>query len=266
MRLSELLAAGRNADRAMFALAMVADRRGEYPRAPMLYARVTSGPRAVAAQLRAYRMVLEHGDAGGAARQLDEFLAGAPESRVEATSGRAQILADNGRVDDALALLARTTAVYPDRVEPRYAAAIVLEGAGRIDAALAILRAVVKARPLDPTALNALGYTLAEHARELPDAERMIRAAYAVRPDSAAIRDSLGWVLHRRARDADALPWLEQAYRLEVDPEIAVHLGLVQWALGDRDAALRTWRGALEKMPGDRHLQEVLAGHPDPSP
>ena len=265
MRLSELLASGRNSDRAMYALGMVADRKGEYPRSVLLYARVTGGDRAVAAQLRAYRLAIEHGQAATAARQFDEFLAGAPESRVEATAGRAQILADTGRVEDALALLERTSAAYPDRDEPRYARATVLEKSGRVDAALATLRAVLRARPLDPTALNALGYTLADHERDLPEAERLIRAAFGTRPDSAAIRDSLGWVLHRRGHDLEARPWLEQAYRLDPDGEIAAHLGLVQWSLGDQAAAVRTWKTDLEHSPGERHLEEALASHPGPA-
>lgn len=265
MRLSELLASGRNGDRALYDLALIADRRGETQRATLLYARITAGGRAVPAQLRAYRLQLEHGNPLGAAHQLDEFLAGAAESRVEVTAGRAQILADQSRADDALALLARASAAYPDRHDLRYARATVLERAGRIDAALAELRAVVRSRPADPVGLNALGYTLADHGRSLGEAEALIRSAYAVRPDSAAIRDSLGWVLHRRGRDAEALPCLQQAYRLESDPEIAAHLGEVQWALGDTTGAEATWRSALERVPGDARLLQALARHVGPA-
>ena len=265
-RLSELLASGRAGDRALYDLALIADRRGETSRATLLYGRVTTGSRAVAAQLRAYRLQLEHGNPVGAAHQLDEFLAGAPESRVEATAGRAQILGESGRVADALALLERAERTYPDRQDLRYARATVLERAGRVDAALAELRASVRTRPADPIGLNALGYTLADHGRSLAEAESLIRSAYAVRPDSAAIRDSLGWVLHRRGRDADALPWLQQAYRLEADPEIAAHLGDVQWALGDAAGARQTWRAALERAPGDPRLQAALAQHGGPTP
>lgn len=261
MRVSELLASGRNGDHALYDLALIADRRGEYQRAVQLYARITTGNRAVAAQLRAYRLQLEHGNPTGAAHQLDEFLAGAAESRVEATAGHAQILAEQGRLGEALALLARSVATYPDRQDLRYARATVLEHAGRVDEAIAELRSQVRSRPADPIGLNALGFTLADHGRSLPEAERLVRVAYAARPDSAAIRDSLGWVLHRRGREAEALPWLQQALRLESDPEIAAHLGEVQWALGDAEGAEKTWRAALERTPADARLQQALARH-----
>lgn len=257
-RYTEMLATGRNADRAFFGLAVIADRRGERDRALRLYGRVTSGPRAVAAQLRAYRLGLEHGDTWAAARQLDEFVAASAEHRVELTAGRAQVLGEFGRAADALALLERAEVAYPDRVELRYARATVLEQSGAVDAALGELRAIARLRPLDPTAQNALGFTLADHGRELPDAERRIRAALAERPDSAAIQDSLGWVLHRRGRSADGLVWLQRAYAVDPDPEIATHVGEVQWTLGDRAAAEHTWRAALEKNPGDPHLKKAL--------
>ena len=257
-RYTEMLATGRNTDRAFFGLAVVADRKGERERALRLYARVNAGPRAVAAQLRAYRLGLEQGDVQGAARRLDDFVAGSAEHRVEATAGRAQIMAELGRVPEALALLARAGAAYPDRVELRYARATVLEQSGSLEPALAELRAVARERPEDPTAQNALGFTLADHNRELPDAERRIRLALDERPDSAAIKDSLGWVLYRRGHGAEGLDWLKRAYSVDPDPEIAAHLGEVEWRLGDRTGAERTWREALEKNPGDPHVKKAI--------
>jgi predicted Zn-dependent protease len=227
---------------------------------------VTSGQRASAAQLRAYHLALERGDASGAARLLDLFVTAAPEYRVEVTAGRAQILAEFGRAPQALELLGRAAAAYPDRTELRYARATVLEQSGSVDAALAELRAIARARPLDPTAQNALGFTLADHGRNLAEAERRIRAALAERPDSPAIRDSLGWVLHRRGHSAEALDWLRRAYVADPDPEIAAHVGEVQWTLGDHPAAEHTWRDALERNPGDPHLKRALERNLGPRP
>jgi tetratricopeptide (TPR) repeat protein len=260
-RYTEMLATGRGTDRAYFGLALTADRRGDAARALRLYAQISTGSRAVTAQLRAYRLLLQRGEAPDAARMLDEFVLASADERIAVTAGRAQVLADLGRGAQAQALLGRAVAAYPDREELRYARATVLERGGALEAALAELRAIARARPDDPAAQNALGFTLADHGRDLDEAERRIRAALAARPDSAAIRDSLGWVLYRRGRAAQGLEWLERAYAGDPDPEIATHIGEVQWSLGERLAAERTWRAGLERSPGEPHLKEALERH-----
>ena len=54
---------------------------------------------------------------------------------------------------------------YPDSVELRYATASVYEEQGQRSRGLARIDLVVKARPNDPAALNALGFTLADHTK-----------------------------------------------------------------------------------------------------
>ena len=263
---SQILPTGRNSERAWYGLATVADRKGEAAHAARLYARVTTGPRAIPAQLRAYRLLLATGEPFGAAGQLDEFVATTAEDRVAVTAGRAQILAEFGRGSDALALLDRAIAAYPDREEFRYAHATVLERTGKVDGALRELRKVHQSRPLDPTAANALGFTLADHEQSLAEAETLIRGALAERPDSAAIRDSLGWVLYRRGQSGAALDWLKRAYAADPDPEIATHLGEAEWAVGDQAGARAVWAAALERSPGDAHLTAALERHAGHSP
>jgi tetratricopeptide (TPR) repeat protein len=257
-RYTEALATGRDTDTAMNGLALVADRRGDSPRAVRMYERVTTGARAPSAQLRAYRLLLDAGDAEGAARTLDRFVANSPD-KVAITASRAQVLGEVGRAPDALALLARAQTVYPAQTELRFAKATVLERSGQLDPALKELRALVHERPHDAIAANALGYTLADHNQDLGYAERLIHQALEKRPDSAAIQDSMGWVLYRRGHAADALDWLKRAYARDPDPEVAAHLGEVQWSLGDQPAALSTWRGALARAPGNPEVQAALA-------
>ena len=49
------------------------------------------------------------------------------------------------------------------------------------------------------------------------------------------------------------------AFDLLVESERqALHLGEVQWALGDRDAARKTWKDALERDPNAKAVAERL--------
>jgi Tfp pilus assembly protein PilF len=99
----------------------------------------------------------------------------------------------------------------------------------------------LKTRPNDPAALNALGFTLADHGKELSRARKLIERAHAAAPRNAAILDSLGWVLYRQGRTAEGLPYLTAAYADDHDGDIAAHLGEVLWRLGKPDEARRIW-------------------------
>jgi Flp pilus assembly protein TadD len=106
------------------------------------------------------------------------------------------------------------------------------------------LSLVVRARPNDPAALNALGFTLADHTKSLGRARKLIERAHAASPKNPAILDSLGWVYYRQGKHAEALAFLKAAYTDDHDGDIAAHLGEVLWQVGQRDEAQRVWSEA----------------------
>jgi len=146
---------------------------------------------------------------------------------------------------------------YPDSMELRYATASMYEDQGQVPAALNELTQVLRTRPNDPAALNALGFTLADHDKDLPRARRLIERAYAAAPRNAAILDSLGWVLFRQGRAAEAVPYLSAAYADDHDGDIAAHLGEVLWQLNQQEEALRVWSEASALDPDNRLLKST---------
>src|SRR5690606_40602245 len=105
--------------------------------------------------------------------------------------------------------------------------------------------------------LNALGYLLTDQFGRHEEARSYIQKALALNPDSGAIIDSMGWVLFKLGEYDAALQYLERAYVLEPEGEIAAHLVDARWASGDRTSAPELLQSALEQDPGNRHLIEV---------
>src|SRR5450631_3689963 len=126
---------------------------------------------------------------------------------------------------------------------------------GKFADALRELKAVVKLRPDDPAALNAYGYTLADHHRRLGLAHKLIEQAYAASPRNPAILDSLGWVLFRQGQPAQALPYLNAAYADDRGGDTAAHLGEVLWHLGRQADAERVWTEAAQADADNRLLK-----------
>ena len=117
------------------------------------------------------------------------------------------------------------------------------EKVNRIDMLETNLRKLIQMRPDHAHAYNALGYTLADRNQRLTEAHQLIEKALKLAPDDAFIMDSMGWVLYRMGRTREALDYLQRAYTLRPDAEIAAHLGEVLWV------ERRQERGAQESGP-----------------
>jgi len=252
-RFRQLLTTGKFGDDAFYYLALIADRNGDAERALRFYSQVQKGENVLPALLRAAALLHTHGAAGAADELLDRLIEDEPQRAPEILTARARMYAQSSELPKAFAVLEKGALEYPDSVELHYATASVYEEQGRVSAALRELSLVVKARPNDPAALNALGFTLADHAKELSRARKLIERAHAAAPKNAAILDSLGWVLFRQGRGVEALPYLSAAYANDHDGDIAAHLGEVLWQMGRQDEAQRIWAEA-SALDADNHL------------
>jgi Flp pilus assembly protein TadD len=121
-----------------------------------------------------------------------------------------------------------------------------------------LLRDLIKLKPEDPQAFNALGYSLADRNIRLAEARQLITQALQLAPEDAYIQDSLGWVAFRQGQYAEALKILQAAYKTRPDAEIAAHLGEVLWVMGQRQEAGAIWREGLLLKADNDTLVETL--------
>jgi tetratricopeptide (TPR) repeat protein len=258
-RFEELLSMGSQSYDALYFLGVIAERRKDDDLAERYYARVTTGDQAVAAQRR--RADIEarrHGLDAGLAR-LEQFGKSQPSYGPQVFMAEAALLSSHGDDARALGMLDQGIARYPDVLDLRLSRVFAYDRLGRSADSVRDLRQLLAERPGDPVVQNALGYTLADQDRDLAEAHSLVAASLEQSPDSAAVQDSMGWVLYREKNYPEALDYLRKAQARDDDPEICLHLGEVQWAMGDRAAARKTWREALERHPGSKPLEERLA-------
>jgi Flp pilus assembly protein TadD len=120
------------------------------------------------------------------------------------------------------------------------------------------LRKIIQLNPASPIASNTLGYYLADQTDRYEEAYELILSAIELAPNDPAIIDSLGWVQYRLGMYQEARENLDRAYELYPDPEVAAHLGEVLWVIGDKAAANRIWRNALEVQPDSEHVLNAM--------
>ncbi|HZF28297.1 MAG TPA: tetratricopeptide repeat protein [Gammaproteobacteria bacterium] len=171
----------------------------------------------------------------------------------------AQDASERGAFQEAETLLGEGLSRYAGNSALRYSQALLYENEGKNRKAVDVLASLVKKSPDDPAMLNAYGYLLTDQFDRHQEARVYIQKALAMNPDSPAIIDSMGWVLFKLGEYPAAREYLERAYRLEQDPEIAAHLIDVRLALGERDAAVELLKTSLAQHPDDKHLKELGA-------
>ena len=157
-----------------------------------------------------------------------------------------------------MAVLDEALAAQPENMPLQYARAMLSEKLDNISAMERDLRSILENDPDNATALNALGYTLADRTERYDEALQLISRALELRPDEPAILDSMGWILFRTGHYEESLEYLNRAYSGFPDPEIAAHLGEVLWVSGEADEARAVWFEALDRDPNHSLLLETL--------
>jgi tetratricopeptide (TPR) repeat protein len=206
---------------------------------------------------------------------------------------RAYILGEIGRANEAIEDCLALVKEFPEGSElrdARLALSRAYQAAGHFEESEAELERILALDPNDATVNNDLGYGLADRGRELERAEKLVRKALELDRQqrvsgtelgidsdlpNAAYLDSLGWVLFRRGKYAEALRILEQAVSLPQgnDPVLWDHLGDTYARLKQTEKARQAWTKAVTlyqlgvrypREPRHKEIQEKLRATPLP--
>lgn len=170
----------------------------------------------------------------------------------------ARIQRQQGLDAQALETLEYVLNKHPDHADVLYETALLAEKLGHIARTEKHLRHLIKLKPDHAMALNALGYSLADHGMKLDEAYLLIKKALELQPQDPFILDSLGWVLYRQGKLEAALKTLSEAYQIKPDAEIAAHLGEVLWQRHHRDQAIATWQRGIKTAPDNSVLNKTI--------
>ncbi|ARE39582.1 TPR domain protein [Rhodovulum sp. P5] len=259
-RLAEYLAPAN--DEAKLLSASLLEAQERYQLAIESYGRVAPGSTAFyAAELGRVEVMRQSGDVEGAItalKKLTKTFAHIPG--VHITLG--DIYRGEENYQDARKAYDAAIALFKEPDDGQwfayYARGIAHERLGNWDKAEADFRKALDLNPGQPQVLNYLGYSFVEMKTNLDEALDMIERAVDARPNDGYITDSLGWVLYRLGRYAEAVPHMERAAALmSVDPIVNDHLGDVYWAVGRRNEARFQWHRALSFDPEEADAERI---------
>jgi tetratricopeptide (TPR) repeat protein len=268
--LNQLLALEQRTDEAHFYLGRIAEAANDPQEAVSQYMQVEDSREYMAANNRLGRILIAAGQLQRVHVWFNQQREENPARREQLFGLEADLLIQAGALDAAVQVLNQALAETPTSTSLLYARSMLREQQGDLVLMEKDLRAIIANDPNNSTAINALGYSLANRTERYTEAMALISQALRLEPDEPAILDSMGWVLYRTGRYEEALDYLTRAYSAFPDPEVAAHLGEVLWVTGDTDAATAVWQGALLKNPDHEILLSTLerlgvsslGGHP----
>ncbi|GBL47385.1 TPR domain protein [Sulfuriferula multivorans] len=247
-----------DAGAAQIYLGQVAELRKQYDQAAKWYLSVAPGAHYISAQIRYAGLLAKQGKMAEARTYLHNLKVDGEADKIQLIEAEAQLLRETKDYKGVYELLSHALASRPDSPELLYDHAMAAERVNKLDVLEKDLRHLIQIKPDYAQAYNALGYTLADRTNRLTEAVQLLDHALKLAPNDAFILDSMGWAQYRQGNLDKSLDYLQRAFALRKDPEIAAHLGEVLWAKGNRDEARKLWQTALDGSPQNQALLDVM--------
>jgi len=243
---------------AYLALSQMAQKQGRFQQADDWLAQIPPEADPLKVASRRAALLAQQGRKAEGLKVLEQVKTGTPqEVRLKALA-LSQWLREDKQITAAFATLEKALAQFPTDTDLQSEMAMLCEKLGRFEQMESLLRGMIKAKPNDPHAYNALGYSLADRKIRLDEARELILKAVQLAPRDPFIQDSLGWLEYRSGNAQEALRILEAAFKARPDAEIAAHLGEVHWSLGQQDKAGTIWREGLMLKADNETLLDTL--------
>lgn len=222
------------------------------------YEKVSNGDYIAEARTRIARLMALSGELDKAREMLQQMRNSMPHHAESLFLAEGEILQELELYEEVVAHCGNALAQHPDSQSLLYLRALSAASINRLDIVEQDLKSILEKDPEHADALNALGYTLADQTDRYQEALEYIQKAYELKPDAAAILDSMGWVQYRLGNLVEALRYLRQAMAELPDPEVAAHLGEVLWVSDEREEAKKIWQKSLDQHPKNKYLLDVI--------
>lgn len=244
-------------DQASFYLGRIAVRDGRISDGLAWFDKVSSGGFRFDAAIAGISLLIKAHKYDEAASRLQKLRTKTEDQRLRASLVEAELYNEQKHYSKAFELLSNALEEMPGQKDLLYARALVAERLDRLDVLELDLKKILVEYPDDVGALNALGYTLADRTGRYVEAQKYLEKALRLQPDEAVIIDSYGWLQYKLNNLETALEYLQRAYSLQQENEIAAHLIEVLWQLGRKDEARKLFTQVIEVAPDDEYLLKI---------
>lgn len=183
-------------------------------------------------------------------------------SNLDIYMNLSQIYLQGKRFSDAEKVLRRAQTLESlregDTERIKFQLASLYERQKDFDRAESLFKEILKTNPDNASALNYMGYMLADRGVRLQEAVEYVEKALALEPNNGAYLDSLGWAFFKLNDLKQAETYLLKAVSIvKNDPTIHDHLGDLYFKSGDYRKAEEYWNRSLTSGTEAEEIQKV---------
>ncbi len=240
-------------------LSGIYDDRGDFDEALTWLKKITSGEYFLDSRILMGEFIAKYKSVDSAIEMLNDLKNRnlLPNEKLIILRNKASLLLSENRNQDAYDLMRLEEEKFKDSPEFKFDYAILSEKMGNTLLMEQLLLEAIKLKPDYSTAYNALGYSYADRGIKLQEAKRYIEIALSYEPNNHYILDSMGWIHFKLGNIEIASRFIEKAYLINKDPEIAAHLGEILWVQGKKKEAREIWKSSLNRHPSNTILLET---------
>ena len=220
--------------------------------------KISSGQLFVEAKILTAEIIAENRSVDDGIASLSKYKNLSPDDKLQFLKAKTSLLYNNNRQQDAFDLMKGADSNFNNSAEFKYDYAMLAEKMGNLLLMEQLLKEAIKIKPDYAYAYNALGYSYADRNIKLADAKKYIEIALSISPNNHYIMDSMGWLHFRMGNIEIALQFIEKAYKIQKDPEIAAHLGEILWKMGKLKQAEKVWEESIKTYPSNTVLLETF--------
>ena len=220
--------------------------------------KISSGQLFVEAKILTAEIIAEHKSVDDGIASLSKYKNLSPDDKLQFLKAKTSLLYNNNRQQDAFDLMKGADSNFNNSAEFKFDYAMLAEKMGNLLLMEQLLKEAIKIKPDYAYAYNALGYSYADRNIKLTDAKKYIEIALSISPNNHYIMDSMGWLHFRMGNIEIALQFIEKAYKIQKDPEIAAHLGEILWKMGKLKQAEKVWEESIKTHPSNTVLLETF--------
>ena len=245
-------------DQIFIYLAKIADKKNQNETAITWLNKINNGPHFIESKLIAAEIIAKKESIDKALIFLNGLKANSPEENLSLIQSKTSFLTRANRHQEAFQLMQNEASNFAHSPEFKFDYALLADKLHKYDLMEKLLREAIKIKPDYAVAYNALGYSYADRNINLEDAKKYIEVALSIAPNNHYILDSMGWLYYRLGKLDSALSFIQKAYDIQSDPEIAAHLGEILWVQGKKKEAEDIWQLSLQSFPDNEILKEIL--------